>query len=41
MGIFDLEVFVEEKPDYYCFADETIKLTGQELFAQFSSTEDK
>ena len=38
--VFDLEVFIEEKPDYYCFANETKKLTGQELFAQFASAED-
>ena len=39
--IFNLEVFVEEKPDYYCFANETKKLTGAELFEQFNSSSEE
>ena len=31
------ELFIEEKPSFYEFANETHKLTGEELFAQFSS----
>lgn len=35
--IFDTEVFIEEKPNYYSFANETKKMTGEELFTMFSS----
>ncbi|MDJ0659352.1 MAG: GFA family protein [Crocosphaera sp.] len=35
--IFDTEVFIEEKPNYYSFANETKKMTGEELFSMFSS----
>lgn len=35
--IFDHQVFIEEKPDYYCFSNQTKDMTGEELFAQFSS----
>lgn len=35
--VFDLQVFIEEKPEYYSFANQTKNLTGEELFAQFSS----
>ncbi|MEG5265166.1 GFA family protein [Pseudomonas sp. JDS28PS106] len=31
---FEMEVFIEEKPDFYAFANDTQKLTGAELFAQ-------
>ncbi len=34
---FNTEVFIEEKPDYYSFSEETNKLTGEELFKQYSS----
>lgn len=34
--IFDHQVFIEEKPEYYCFANETKNLTGAEVFAQFA-----
>ena len=30
------EVFIDEKPEFYSFAQETEKLTGAELFAKFS-----
>ncbi len=33
---FYLQMFVEEKPDYYCFANETRMLTGKEAFAEFT-----
>ena len=36
--VFDVEVFVEEQPEYYAFANETKKMTGAELFAQFGSS---
>ncbi len=33
---FDLEseIFIDEKPDYYAFSNETKKLTGQQVFEQ-------
>jgi hypothetical protein len=36
--VFDLEVFIEEKPQYYAFANETKTMTGEELFAMFASS---
>jgi hypothetical protein len=35
--VFDHQVFIDEKPEYYSFANETRNLTGAELFAQFAS----
>lgn len=35
--VFDMQVFIEEKPEYYSFANKTKNLTGEELFAMFSS----
>ncbi|MBE9115956.1 GFA family protein [Lusitaniella coriacea LEGE 07157] len=35
--IFDLQVFIEEKPEYYAFANRTKNMTGEELFALFAS----
>jgi hypothetical protein len=34
--VFDHQVFIDEKPEYYSFANETRNLTGAELFAQFA-----
>lgn len=34
--VFDKQVFIDEKPGYYSFANETNNLTGEELFAQFA-----
>lgn len=31
---FEMEVFIDEKPGFYTFAEDTRKLTGAELFAQ-------
>jgi hypothetical protein len=36
--IFAHQVFIDEKPEYYSFADETKNMTGAELFAQFAPT---
>jgi hypothetical protein len=36
--IFDLQVFIEEKPEYYSFANKTKNMTGEELFAMFAET---
>ena len=33
--VFDHQVFVEERPDYYCFSNETKDMTGEELFSQY------
>ncbi len=35
--IFDHQVFIDEKPEYYSFANETHNLTGAELFANFAT----
>lgn len=34
---FALQVFIEEKPAFYCFANDTRTLTGEELIVQFGS----
>ncbi|MGV0005613.1 MAG: GFA family protein [Candidatus Porifericomitaceae bacterium WSBS_2022_MAG_OTU9] len=33
---FTHQIFIEEKPEYYSFANETKNMTGEEVFAQFS-----
>jgi len=33
--IFDTQVFIEEKPSYYCFANVTKEMTGAECFAEY------
>lgn len=33
---FTSQVFVDERPDYYDFVNDTEKLTGAELFAKFA-----
>jgi hypothetical protein len=39
--IFDHQIFIDEKPEYYCFANETKNLTGAEVFAQFLPESEK
>lgn len=34
--VFDHQVFIDEKPAYYSFAEETKNMTGEEVFAQFA-----
>lgn len=34
--VFERQVFVDERPDYYCFADKTKELTGAQLFAKYA-----
>ena len=34
--VFDLQVFIEEKPEYYSFANQTKNMTGEEIFAQYA-----
>jgi hypothetical protein len=33
--VFAHQVFIDEKPEYYSFANETKNMTGEELLAQF------
>lgn len=33
---FDHQIFIDEKPSYYSFANETMNLTGAEVFARFA-----
>jgi len=37
--VFERQVFIDEKPSYYDFSNETRCKTGAELFAEFSSPE--
>lgn len=34
----DHQIFIDEKPDFYCFANETKNMTGAEVFEQFSGS---
>lgn len=34
--VFDSQVFIDEKPHYYDFANDTSTMTGLELFAKFA-----
>ena len=34
--VFDHQVFIDEKPSFYCFSNETNDMTGAELFAKFA-----
>ena len=36
---FDHQIFIDEKPHYYTFANDTNDMTGQEVFAQFAPPE--
>ena len=36
--VFEHQVFIDEKPEYYSFANETKNMTGAELFAQFTTS---
>ena len=35
---FDHQVFIDDKPEYYDFANKTKNMTGAEVFAQFAPT---
>ncbi len=37
---FDSQIFIDEKPPWYAFANETRNLTGQEVFAAFQGDND-
>jgi len=34
--VFDHQVFIDEKPAYYCFSNETHNMTGAEVFAKYA-----
>jgi hypothetical protein len=34
--VLGLQVFIDEKPGYYCFSNESRTMTGEEVFAEFS-----
>ena len=34
--IFDHQIFIEKKPDYYTFSNKTSDMTGAEVFAKFT-----
>jgi hypothetical protein len=36
--LMDHQIFVDEKPDFYCFANDTKNMTGAEVFAEFSAS---
>ena len=36
---FENQVFIDEKPPYYRFANETHDMTGAEIFAMFGSSD--
>ena len=38
--VFDSQIFIDEKPEYYSFANETNNMTGEEVFALFASSSD-
>lgn len=38
--VFDHQIFIDEKPQYYCFANDTQNMTGAEVFAQFMPPQD-
>jgi len=38
--VFDNQVFIEEKPRYYCFANSTKEMTGAECFAEYGGGEE-
>jgi hypothetical protein len=33
---FDHQIFIDKQPSYYCFANDTKNMTGDEVFAQFT-----
>lgn len=38
--IFDHQVFIDEKPEYYHFGNKTDDMTGAEVFAKFAGAEE-
>ena len=40
-AVLTKQIFIDSKPDWYAFANETESMTGAEFLAQFASAEDK
>lgn len=38
--VFDHQIFIDEKPAYYSFANETENMTGAEVFAKYAPPQD-
>ena len=36
--VFDHQIFIDEKPEYYSFANETKNMTGEEVLLMFASS---
>lgn len=34
--VFDHQIFIDEKPGYYCFSNDTRNMTGAEVFAMYA-----
>ncbi len=34
---FDLQMFIDQKPEYYCFANETEELTAAEVYEKYAA----
>lgn len=39
--VFDHQIFIDEKPEFYSFANKTKNMTGEEVFAMFASLSEK
>lgn len=39
--VFDHQVFIDEKPSFYCFANTTSDMTGAEVFAKYAHAEEQ
>ena len=37
--VFDQQIFIDEKPSFYAFANQTRNLSGAEVFAQYSGNQ--
>lgn len=38
-ALFESQIFIDEKPDYYAFANQTANMTGAEVFAKYGPSE--
>ncbi|HEY9771236.1 MAG TPA: hypothetical protein V6C71_22530 [Coleofasciculaceae cyanobacterium] len=36
--VFDHQIFIDEKPEYYSFANKTKNMTGEEVLLMFASS---
>lgn len=36
--ILNSQIFIDQKPDYYAFVNDTPTMTGEEVFTQFSES---